>query len=47
MDPEIRDLKRVLTELNAAADWDGQDTHEVVAGVNRLIEGDKELLKKV
>jgi hypothetical protein len=43
MDPEIHNLKRVLAELTAAADWDGQDMHEVVAGVNRLIEGDEEL----
>ena len=45
LDPEIRDLKRILAELKAAVDWDGKDMHEVVAGVNRLIEGDEELQK--
>ena len=41
-EPEIRDLKSVLS---VASEWEGQDMHEVVAGVNRLIEGDEELLK--
>ena len=46
VDPEIRNLKEVLGELTFAADWDGKDMHEVVAGVNRLIEGDEELQRR-